>query len=70
MRANMIFTDKDGNLTLAPQPATVEQQATMDRLMKEHKSVDGTFGRYSDGRISVNIGGGNRVTINQKGEIE
>lgn len=70
MRVNMIYTDKDGNLTFAPQPATVEQQATIERLAKEHKAVDGTYGRYSDGRISVNIGDGNRVTINQKGEIE
>ena len=70
MRANMIFTDKDGNLTLAPQTATVEQQLTIERLAKGNKSVDGTYGRFSDGRISVNIGGGIRVTINQKGEIE
>ena len=70
MRANMIFTDKDGNLTLAPQTATAEQLSTIRKLAKEYKAVDGNYGRYSDGRISVNIGGGNRVTINQKGEIE
>ena len=70
MRANMIFTDKDGNLTLSPQTATAEQLSTIRELAKEHKAVDGNYGRYSDGRISVNIGGGIRVTINQKGEIE
>lgn len=66
----MIFTDKDGNLTLAPQSATAEQQSTIERLMKSNKYVDGTYGRFSDGRISVNIGCGSRVTINQDGTIQ
>ena len=70
MRANMIFTDKDGNLTLAPQSATAEQQSTIERLMKSNKYVDGTYGRFSDGRISVKVGDDDSIIINQNGTIE
>ena len=66
----MIFTDKDGNLTLAPQSATEEQQSTIEKLMKSNKYVDGTYGRFSDGRISVNVGGVDNITINQDGTIQ
>ena len=66
----MIFTDKDGNLTLAPQSATAEQQSTIERLMKSNKYVDGTYGIFSDGRISVKVGDDDSIIINQNGTIE
>ena len=70
MRANMIFTDKEGILTLSPQSATKEQLLTIESLKKSNPAVDGNYGRYSDGRISVNTGNGGRIIINQNGEIK
>ena len=56
MRANMIYTNKEKSLTLAPQSITTDQLKAISNLKKINPQVDGSYGKYSDGRISVQIG--------------
>lgn len=68
MRATMISTDEDGNLTLSPPTITREQgHAIYYYSVKHNLKVKDGYGYYSDGRVTATFSNDVKITFNRDG---